>query len=240
VSILELFESPLLADLAEAAEISGSKSSPAKNAPKPEDLTQRLIGLGRKLHRTVVSDDNAQQYRADLDQLLELGGLREIKQEPIDPQYRGLYARLVKAVAWQESCWRQFVVKGDRVVFLESSSHDLGLMQVNKYVWRGFYSISRLEWDILYNSSAGSEILAELLEDVSDRRGAMSPGKPDELARSTYAAYNGGPNSYRRWRGRESRREQVIDRAFWAKFQAVSRGQRIDILSCAAEWPNLH
>jgi soluble lytic murein transglycosylase-like protein len=199
-------------------------------------VTATLQELGRKLKRAVVDAENALQYRAEMAQLIELVGIREMNEQEISPRYRDLYRKLVKAVAWQESCWRQFRLKGRKVVYLESSSHDVGLMQVNKYVWRGFYSIPRLEWDVIYNASAGMEILANLLSDVSTKPGATTSAEPGYLARSTYAAYNGGPGSYRRWRGRESRETRTIDRLFWQKFQAVSRGQQFDIMTCAAEW----
>jgi hypothetical protein len=147
---------------------------------------------------------------------------------------------MVKATAWQESCWRQFVLDGNRVTYLESSTHDLGLMQVNKYVWRGFYNIDRLEWDVLYNASAGMEILARLLDDLELKRGAFTASNPDELARSIYAAYNGGPGSYRRWHTREAKPIRAIDNSFWAKYQAVLQGHQIDVLSCAEEWGSQH
>ncbi len=212
----------------------------AAQSAQAGDVTRKLQELGGKLKRVVVSDRNADQYRDELEQLIQLGGLREMNQADIDPPHRGLYTRLVKAAAWQESCWRQFRLRGNKVVFLESSTHDLGLMQVNKDVWRGFYSIPRLEWDIIYNAGAGMEILAQLLGDLEARRGATSPGKPDDLARSAYAAYNGGPGSYRRWRGREAHELRLIDQSFWEKYQAVSRGQTINILSCAADWDRSH
>ncbi|MBF6569552.1 MAG: lytic transglycosylase domain-containing protein [Candidatus Binataceae bacterium] len=200
------------------------------------NLMHELQSMAKKLKRAVVDSDNARGYRSDMERLIELSGEYQYADENIDPQYRPLYLKLVKAVAWQESCWRQFVRKNNRVVFLESSSHDVGLMQVNKYVWRGFYSIPRLEWDVLYNSNAGMEILARLLTDLKGKPGAARRGKPDELARSIYAAYNGGPNAYRRWRRHESRETRMIDRSFWQKYQAVLHGQQIDLLSCAAEW----
>ena len=227
-------------DGAQAARMAGHtdrrRGGPARDPGPVFDVTAKLQELGRKLKRVVVRDDNAAQYRDELDQLLELSGQHEMNDENLDPRRRDLYARLVKAAAWQESCWRQFRLKGEHVVYLESSTHDLGLMQVNKDVWRGFYSIPRLEWDIIYNAGSGMEILAQLLEDLKNRRNAMTPGKPDDLARSTYASYNGGPGAYRRWRGRESHEERLIDASFWQKFQAVSRGEKIDILTCAARW----
>jgi len=143
---------------------------------------------------------------------------------------------LVKSVAWQESCWRQFVRKGDRVTWLESSTGDIGLMQVNKYVWRGFYDLEKLKWDVLYNAGAGTEILMDMAERVLGRRGArVLDGVA--LARSVYAAYNGGPDAYNRWRrAHEPSPAREIDAAFLEKYRAVQRGQAIDILSCAAQW----
>ena len=212
----------------------------AESAPKKIDLGAKLQDLAKKLKRAVVNSGNAAEYRGNYDQLLQFGAQREIAEENIDYRFRPLYLRLVKSTAWQESCWRQFVLYGNRVTYLESSTHDIGLMQVNKYVWRGFYNIDRLEWDVLYNASAGMEILARLLDDTELKRGAFSAGNPDELARSIYAAYNGGPGSYRRWRARESRTSRAIDNSFWAKYQAVLHDHQIDILSCAEDWGTRH
>jgi hypothetical protein len=212
----------------------------AEPAPKKIDIVARLQELAKKLKRAVVSSANAAEYRGNYDQLLHYGAQREITEENIDYRFRPLYLRMVKATAWQESCWRQFIVDGDRVTYLESSTHDIGLMQVNKYVWRGFYNINRLQWDVLYNASAGMEILARLLDDLELKKGAFSAQNPDELARSIYAAYNGGPSSYRRWRTRESHVLRTIDNSFWEKYQAVQHGHQIDILSCAEDWGASH
>ncbi len=212
----------------------------AEAAPKKIDVVAKLQELAKKLKRMVVNSSNATEYRGNYDQLLHYGAQREIAEENIDYRFRPLYLRLVKSAAWQESCWRQFVLNGNRVTYLESSTHDIGLMQVNKYVWRGFYSIDRLEWDVLYNASAGMEILARLLGSIEVKHGAFSTHNPDELARSIYAAYNGGPTAYRRWRTHEAKSLRAIDNAFWAKYQAVLHGSRIDILSCAEDWSSRH
>jgi hypothetical protein len=73
-----------------------------------------------------------------------------------------------------------------------------------------------------------------LMENVEKKRGAG--GRPGDLARSVYAAYNGGPSAYRRWRSHEPPMLRAIDRSFWEKYQAVTNGQPIDILTCAAQW----
>ncbi len=215
----------------EPAEAQGAEPVSVKG-----DAVRELQELGRKLKRVVVDDDNLHEYSAEMGRLLELCGGHEIAAEDIGQQYRVVFMRLVKTTAWQESCWRQFVLKRNRVIYLESSSGDIGLMQVNKYVWRGFYRVPRLEWDVLYNADAGMQILARLFEDIADKSDAASPGRPDELARSVYAAYNGGPGAYRRWRKREPRLTRLIDRMFWAKYQAILHGAQIDLLACAAEW----
>jgi hypothetical protein len=212
----------------------------AEPTAKKTDVVARLQELAKKLKRAIVTPSNATEYRGNYDQLLHYGAQREINDENIDYRFRPLYLHLVKSAAWQESCWRQFVLEGNRVTYLESSTHDIGLMQVNKYVWRGFYNIDRLEWDVLYNASAGMEILARLLDSTEIKHGAFSPQNPDELARSIYAAYNGGPGSYRRWRAHEAKPLRSIDNSFWEKYQAVLHGRQIDILSCSEEWGSQH
>ena len=110
-------------------------------------------------------------------------------------------------------------------------------MQVNRHVWRGFYSIPRLEWDIAYNAGAGAEILMRLMSANTARATTRDSNSGAEIARSTYAAYNGGPSAYNRWRrSDESADTRYIDRSFWTKFRAVTAGQLFDILSCAAQW----
>ena len=212
----------------------------AQLAPAGSDTIAELQELAKKLKRVVVSAANAAEYRGYYDELLQYGAQREVNDESVDARFRPIYLRMVKATAWQESCWRQFVIKDDRITYLESSTHDVGVMQVNKYVWRGFYNISRLEWDVLYNSTAGMQILARLLDDLETKRGAFNPQSPDEIARSVYAAYNGGPGAYRRWRTHENRMLRVIDTSFWEKYQSVQHGRQIDILTCAEEWGHAH
>src|SRR5207247_2424864 len=79
------------------------------------------------------------------------------------PPPAGASGWLVPAVAWQESCWRQFVERDGKVTYLLSKSGDVGIMQVNRRVWRGFFDLAKLESDIAYNAGAGAEILAQFL-----------------------------------------------------------------------------
>ncbi len=206
-------------------------------AAEPEIVPQ-LKQVALRLRRIVVDESNAPSYRGDMERLLELSIQRQLQTADLDPRFRPTFRLLVKSAAWQESCWRQFVRRGDRVTWLESSSGDIGLMQVNKYVWRGFYDLDKLKWDVLYNAGAGTEILMEMTEQVLSRP-KVDPSRLDgtALARSVYASYNGGPEAYNRWRHpHEPSPAREIDAAFLGKYRAVERGDAIDILSCAAEW----
>ena len=199
--------------------------------PQPAQLKQ----LGVRLRRSVVNETNVDQYTHDLGALLDAAAASEIADERPDSALQPTYRVMVKAAAWQESCWRQFVLARGRVRYLESSSHDIGLMQVNRYVWRGFYSISHLEWDIAYNAGAGSQILARLMIRAAEKAGRG--GDLDAFARSAYAAYNGGPDELNRWRrADEPHDKRLIDEAFWHKYRALKAGQSLNILKCEAEW----
>ena len=199
--------------------------------PQPPDLKQ----LGMRLRRIVVNESNVDGYTHDLGALLDAAAASEIADERPDPALQPTYRVMVKAAAWQESCWRQFVLARGRLRFLESSSHDVGLMQVNRYVWRGFYDVRHLEWDIAYNAGAGSQILARLMIRAAGK--VEHAGNPDVFARSSYAAYNGGPDEFNRWRRADERQDQrLIDEAFWQKYRALKEGQSLNILKCEAEW----
>jgi hypothetical protein len=199
--------------------------------PQPAQLKR----LGIRLRRAVVNEANVERYTQDLGALLDAAAASEIADEKPAPALRPTYRVMVRATAWQESCWRQFVLAHGRVRYLESSSHDLGLMQVNRYVWRGFYSIRHLEWDIAYNAGAGSQILARLMIRAAGR--APRARDLDAIARSSYAGYNGGPDESNRWRrADQSPDKRLIDEAFWRKYRALKEGQSLNILKCAAEW----
>ena len=207
----------------------------------PTQIT-RLQDVAARLYRLVVNDQNADSYRHDMFLLLNLSAAYQLTQiasgtNALDTENGRTYTTLVLSTAWQESCWRQFVMDGARIRWLESATGDLGVMQVNKHVWRGFYDIDRLKWDVLYNAGAGCEILARMMQFA-----AMSQPKYDpvlissHLARSAYAGYNGGPGACNRWRRREPPALKQIDLSFLEKYHAVENGTQIDILSCARSW----
>ena len=199
--------------------------------PQPPQLRQ----LGVMLRRSVVNENNVDRYTRELGTLLDAAAGSEIADEQPDRALQPTYRVVVRAAAWQESCWRQFVLVRGRVRYLESSTHDIGLMQVNRYVWRGFYDLRHIEWDIAYNAGAGSQILARLMIRAAGK--APRADRGDALARSTYAAYNGGPDKFDRWRrDDEPPDKRLIDTAFWQKYRALKDGQSLNILKCEAQW----
>ena len=202
------------------------------------NIDTQIRALARRLRRAVPEPSNQDQYRADVGQLLDLSASREIFDDYLEAEYGSTTRRLVRSTAWQESCWRQYVRKGRRVTYLESSTADIGMMQVNKYVWRGFYSIPRLEWDVAYNAGAGAQILLRRLRDCAgNAAGSGVAATSEDMARSAYAAYNGGPAACNRWyRTDVSSKAALIDASFWLKYQALEQGQTLDILQCAAQW----
>ena len=113
--------------------------------------------------------------------------------------------------------------KADTVTYLLSPTGDVGLMQINVRIWRGFFSPEKLRWNAAYNAGAGTEILMQLLVryGVGEARERL-----ENAARATYAAYNGGPSRYRRYRqARTPPHVRAVDRGFWEKYQAVAAGQ---------------
>ena len=152
----------------------------------------------------------------------------------LDASVKTIYHHLVLATAWQESCWRQYVIRNRKIVTLRSKSGDTGLMQINERVWRGLYNTQKLRWDTPYNIRAGAEVLHRYLVKYSLKRGEQKhKGGLDNLARSTYSAYNGGPDQTSRYRNpKASSVHQEIDAAFWLKYQAVKQGKAFQVAEC--------
>src|SRR5271155_2428406 len=126
-------------------------------------LMPQLQAVADRLYHLVVTQANADPYRNDMSLLLNLSARHQLGEGGVDADDAQTYTKLVLSTAWEESCWRQFVMNGAHIRWLESATGDIGLMQVNKHVWRGFYDIERLEWDVLYNAGAGCEILARMM-----------------------------------------------------------------------------
>lgn len=192
--------------------------------------------LSQRLDRWVPGDDELSAYRDVVDRLLRAVATREARTSAVESRFAGLYPHLVQAVAWQESCWRQFVRKGDQITYLLSTTGDIGIMQVNRRVWRGFFDLEKLRWDTGYNAGAGAQILVQLLTRYGAREATLLL---ENAARATYAAYNGGPAAYRRYRApKVPRAQRAVDRAFWSKYRAMAAGHALDFVLCVGAWAN--
>jgi hypothetical protein len=187
----------------------------------------------RRLNAWIPTRDDLDPYLRAVRDLL--GTVREetLAKTPLDEQFRPLFRDLMLASAWQESCWRQFVRRGGKLVTLRSPVGSVGIMQVNERVWRGAYDRRGLVGDMAYNARAGSEILMHYLRDYAIAKGEhRRPGGNANLPRATYAVYNGGPGHLTRYRRKTRRSLAAIDAAFWEKYQAVQQGRELEVARC--------
>ena len=190
--------------------------------------------LTDKLNNWVPKKKELNRYLPMVKKVLAAVSQAQLDKHKLDFEVRKIYRNLVYAAAWQESCWKQFAnIKGFRRP-VSSYSGDLGLMQINPRVWRGFYNIHKLKWDIVYNANTGAEILMHYMTRyVMKNREHIRTGNMDNLARATYSGYNGGPSQYTRYRKRNiSGKLKQIDNAFYKKYKAVRDKGSMSVKSC--------
>jgi len=158
----------------------------------------------------------------------------QLRSNDLESEYHEVFRYLVFATAWQESCWRQFVAKDAKRVPMQSGTGDVGMMQINPKVWRGLYDLQGLRWDIVYNARAGADILEHHLINYAIRnREHRSTGELDSLARSAYAAYNGGPRQYDRYRRADAPAyAKKVDSLFNEKYRELKRGRELAVMAC--------
>jgi hypothetical protein len=202
-----------------------------QNAQAADGVDQALIS---QLNQWAPTMSDIDAYLPLVHRLLDHITDHLLRTRQLEPQFQPLYRWLLLTTAWQESCWRQFVKQGDTIEPLRSSAGSVGLMQINQDVWRGFYDINELNQDIAYNATAGGEILMHYLVDYAIRNGeGKKTGNIHNLARATYAAYNGGPRQLSRYREKgisESLRK--IDTLFWDKYQMIKQGNELAVAQC--------
>ena len=186
----------------------------------------------KKLNGWVPDPKEIQLYLTEVRGLLADMSDKVAAKSKLAEEYKPIYRQIVFAAGWQESCWRQYIRKGKDVTALASATGDVGLMQVNRNTWRGVYDLKGLGGDIAYNGNAGGEILLYYLTRYAIRKNEdKQPG--GNLARATYSSYNGGPGALTRYRAAKPNPAlKKVDDAFWEKFQAVSSGREMDVLSC--------
>lgn len=181
-----------------------------------------------KVPKTDISD-----YINRVEQVL-LSSIATIEKDKIPKQMHFMYRNLIPAMAWQESCFRQFVVKGDKLTYLLSyNNSSVGLMQINERVWRGLYNRNRLRWDIKYNSDAGCEIAAHYLNNALGSNIVAQNLNNDIVAQLVYAMYNGGPSQLKKFLNRlKENKLYNSDKLFWEKYRWVSAGEINKVSLC--------
>lgn len=190
--------------------------APAHAAAVSPSLVKLLTGW-------IPAPNDLDRYLRTMEQLLDESIAAERKRGKVADDYFDLYEDLVRATAWQESCWRQFVEKNGEIRPIQSSAGSVGLMQINQHVWRNIYDLDALQNNVGYNARAGNEILAHYLVDYAIKRKEHEVrGDIHDLARATYGVYNGGPRHLTRYRRDDtSAYLRRIDNAFWDKYQAI-------------------
>ncbi|MEJ8566527.1 transglycosylase SLT domain-containing protein [Elongatibacter sediminis] len=190
--------------------------------------------LVKQLNNWVPRRKDVDRYLLTMEQLLDAISAAERDQGKVPARYLDLYDALLRATAWQESCWRQYVEREGAIETIRSSAGSVGLMQINMHVWRGVYDIDKLLGDVAYNARAGNEILVHYLVDYAIRKGEHEINDdPEDLARATYAVYNGGPRHLARYRNPDTSASlKKIDHAFWEKYRAIQKEGPLAVRRC--------
>jgi soluble lytic murein transglycosylase-like protein len=179
--------------------------------------------------------DNVAEYLARVKAVLAESSAVVLSRGGIAKHLHGMFENLIPALAWQESCFRQFVVKNNKLTYLLSYNQtSVGLMQINERVWRGIYDRGRLRWDIRYNALAGCEIVDLYLRNYALKDPVWGKDADTNLlSRVVYAMYNGGPGQYRKFLAREGTGKYYqSDLLFSEKLQRVAKGKWQCVAEC--------
>jgi hypothetical protein len=180
----------------------------------------------------------ADQLLGRVRKLLAAAVDQTLKKRPSELRSAPFFRRLVAAAAWQESCFRQYHVKDDKLVYLRSyNGSSVGLMQINERVWRGLYDLNRLRWSIRYNALAGCEVLdlyiAKYVEGNPKNRARAAKLSDERFAGLLYGMYNGGPGDFSRFLERSrTGRYHRSDTLFREKYRWVKAGSWQKAASC--------
>jgi len=178
---------------------------------------------------------NANPYIGKVRTLLDGAADTLLAADPLTGEDNSFFHRLLLATAWQESCWRQFIVQDGKLRYLISYNRSsVGLMQINERVWRGIYRVESLRWNIGYNVKAGTEILNLYLRTFALKEiNPRTPAELDTVAQVAYAMYNGGPGQLKKFM--ERKRGNALyksDRLFLEKYTAAKAGRFTELAHC--------
>jgi len=185
-----------------------------------------------------VPDKDIDTYLKKVRKVLAEAALTVVAKGEIPKSWHPMFETLIPAMAWQESCFRQFVTRKRKLTYLLSYNHtSVGVMQINERVWRGIYNRDRLRWDIRYNALAGCEIVDLYLRRYA-LKGDLAKKYSDDtdlLPRVIYAMYNGGPGQLSKFMKRtRSKKYYKSDLLFAEKLSWVQRRDWKQIGSCFA------
>lgn len=157
----------------------------------------------------------------------------DMMKNPVPETYRDLYRSIITATAWQESCFRQYLMEKGKITYLRSYNNtSVGMMQVNEKVWKNIYDIKALRWDIRYNAQAGSEIVNQYFTRFVLPK--VDKGSDDAtIAGALYAIYNSGPGDLKQYFKRKAAgKPNLTDRLFAEKFEWVRQDRINQIAAC--------
>ena len=182
-----------------------------------------------------VPENDLAEYLDRVRDLLKFAYTSLVIRKDLPANIQTIYKALVPAIAWQESCFRQFVVADKKLTYLLSyNKSSVGIMQVNERVWRGIYDKQRLRWDIKYNAVAGCEILDLYLQKYAlAKSGPGILSDEETLAQLVYAMYNGGPKQYAKFLDRKAQTAfYKSDNLFKEKYSWVKAGSWNNLEKC--------
>ena len=93
---------------------------------------------------------------------------------------------------------------------------------------------TKLRWNIAYNVETGSNILLKYMTRYAIKKGEHKKhGGIDNLARSAYSTYNGGPRQVARYRNSKAGAwSRKVDKAFHGKYLQVKQGNELAVAEC--------
>lgn len=184
---------------------------------------EALPGI-KEMRKWLVSRENLDSYLDKVKAVISQAVRKNSKQGTIPDEHQEMFEQLVHATAWQESCFRQFIIKNQKLTFIRSYNNtSVGIMQINERVWRGMYNQQHLRWNVNYNAEAGVEILKRYLNRyVLPETETLEALGLKELAACLYAMYNGGPSQRKKFPKRmKSGHLYISDKHFKEKYNWV-------------------
>jgi hypothetical protein len=211
----------------------------AKMIPSAWAGDSQAQAITEEMAAWVPASAGPENYRLRIQALLSEVVDNALAKSPLNAHFFDLCRNIMPALAWQESCMRQFKTTDDgRIVYLRSyDGSSVGIMQINERVWRGIYDLNRLRWEIRYNAAAGAEIMVLYFHRFLLPKAAKTV--PDLvldeplLARVLYAMYNGGPGEFNGFLKRyDEGRLYLSDRLFYEKFEWVMAANWRQLIKC--------